>query len=99
LGEVINLGSGFEISISETAQLISECMGTSVQIVSNEERLRPSKSEVERLWADTTKAKELINWMPLFGGREGFRRGIVETIDWFSQSENLHSYKSGIYNL
>lgn len=99
VGEVINLGSGFEISISETAQLISECMGTSVEIISNEERLRPSKSEVERLWADTTKAKELINWGPLFGGREGFRRGIVETIDWFSQPENLRSYKSAMYNL
>ena len=99
VGEVINLGSGFEISIRETAQLISECMGTSVQIISNEERLRPSKSEVERLWADTTKAKELLDWRPIFGDRDGFRRGLVETIDWFSQPQNLHSYKSAIYNL
>jgi NAD dependent epimerase/dehydratase len=99
LGEVINLGSNFEISINETAQLISDTMGTSVEIVSDETRLRPENSEVERLWADTTKAKEFLDWKPNFGGREGFQRGLVETIEWFKQTENLCSYKSGIYNL
>ena len=99
LGEVINLGSDFEISINETAQLIGDTMGTSVEIVSDEIRLRPENSEVERLWADTTKAKEFLDWKPSYGGREGFQRGLAETIEWFTQTENLRSYKSGIYNL
>jgi len=99
LGEVINLGSNFEISINETAQLIGDAMGTSVEIVSDEIRLRPENSEVERLWADTTKAKEFLDWKPNYGGREGFQRGLAETIEWFTQTENLRSYKSGTYNL
>jgi hypothetical protein len=98
-GEVINLGSNFEISIKDTAQLISETMGVSIKITSDRDRVRPEKSEVERLWADTTKAKELISWEPSHAGREGFKRGLTETIRWFTKSENLSTYKSGIYNL
>lgn len=99
LGEVINLGSNFEISIKETVQLISDSMRASIEIISDEKRVRPEKSEVERLWADTTKAKKLIGWEPSYAGRDGFKRGITETISWFTQSENLRPYKSGTYNL
>jgi NAD dependent epimerase/dehydratase len=99
LGEVINLGSNFEISIKDTAQLILDTMGSLVDIISDEIRLRPEKSEVERLWADTTKAKELLDWEPMYAGREGFQRGLAETIHWFTKTDNLHSYKSGMYNL
>ena len=99
LGEVINLGSNFEISISETAQLIAEYMGVPIDLISNSERMRPENSEVERLWADNTKAKELFGWQPTYSGREGFKRGVAETIDWFTQPQNLRSYKSDIYNL
>jgi NAD dependent epimerase/dehydratase len=99
LGEVINLGSGFEISINETAQLIGDTMGISIEIISDEIRLRPEKSEVERLWADITKAKEILDWKPTYGGRDGFQRGLVETIDWFTKTGNLSAYKSGMYNL
>ena len=99
LGEVINLGSNFEISIGETAQLIAESMGVSIDLISNEERIRPKNSEVERLWADNAKAKELFGWQPTYGGRKGFKRGLVETIDWFIQPNNLRSYKSDIYNM
>ena len=99
LGEVINLGSNFEISISETAQLIAESMGVSIDLISDEERIRPKNSEVERLWAENAKAKELFGWQPTYGGREGFKRGLVETIDWFTQPDNLRSYKSDIYNV
>ena len=99
LGEVINLGSNFEISISETAQLIAESMGVSIDMISDKERIRPKNSEVERLWADNAKAKELFGWQPTYGGREGFKRGLVETIDWFTQPDNLRSYKSDIYNV
>ena len=99
LGEVINLGSNFEISIGNTAQLIAETMGATIEIVTDEVRKRPENSEVERLWADNTKAKEIFNWRPACSGRDGFKQGLAETIDWFMKAENLRGYKSEIYNL
>ena len=99
LGQVVNLGSNFEISISETVALIAESMDATVEITSSEERLRPENSEVERLWADNSKAKELFGWQLSYSGREGFKQGLAETIAWFTKSENLRSYKSDIYNL
>ena len=99
LGEVINLGSNFEISIKETAELIAEIMGVTISIAQDGDRLRPPSSEVERLWADNSKAKEILNWKPRFAGPDGLKSGLEETIAWFSQPENLSGYKSGIYNL
>ncbi len=99
IGEVINIGSNFEISIGDTAHEIADAMGTKIEIVTDEQRLRPEKSEVERLWASNDKAKALLGWQPKFGGREGFSRGIKETISWFCEPVNLAAYKSDIYNL
>jgi NAD dependent epimerase/dehydratase len=99
LGQVVNLGSNFEISIKDIVSIIAESMNVSVDITSSEERLRPEKSEVERLWADNSKARKLFGWQPTYGGPDGLRRGLSETIAWFTQSENLRSYKSDIYNL
>ncbi|MBE0617461.1 MAG: GDP-mannose 4,6-dehydratase, partial [Proteobacteria bacterium] len=99
VGEVINIGSNFEISIGDTVQLIAEVMGAPVDIQTEEARLRPEKSEVERLWADNRKAREVLGWEPEYGGREGFRRGLAETARWFSEPANLTRYKVGIYNL
>ena len=99
LGEVINLGSNFEISIEETVAIISEIMGRKVVVKHDEARIRPEKSEVDRLWADNTKAKEMFGWEPSFGGREGFRRGLIETAAWFSDERNLINYKANIYNV
>jgi len=99
VGEAINLGSNFEISVGDTAQLIAECMGATIEIISDELRIRPENSEVERLWADNTKANEIFGWKPKYFGREGFKRGLVETIDWFKEEENLKKYKSEIYNV
>ena len=99
LGQTINLGSNFEISIRDTAKLISELMGTNMEILSDEERIRPDNSEVERLWADNSKAKEIFRWEPMYKGLEGFKDGLTKTINWFSQAENLSKYKSEIYNL
>lgn len=99
VGEVINLGSSFEISIGDTAHAIAEVMGIEINIVTDEQRLRPEKSEVERLWADNGKARALLDWKPQFGGLEGFRCGLVETVAWFSQTSHLASYKSDLYNL
>jgi len=99
VGEVINIGSNFEISIGETANLIAEVMGTEIEIESDVVRLRPQNSEVERLWADNTKAKKLTGWEPLYAGRAGFKRGLIETVEWFSNPENLKSYKATVYNI
>lgn len=99
VGEVINIGSNFEVSIGETAEMIANIMGVNLTIKTDEHRLRPEKSEVERLWAENKKAKELIGWEPQFGGKEGFQRGLAETIDWFMNPKNLSQYKEDVYNL
>ena len=75
LGEVVNFGSNFEISIHDTAKLIAEAMNIEIEIITEEVRLRPKKSEVKRLWADNAKAKQLFDWQPSYGGR-GFQARI-----------------------
>ena len=99
MGEVVNLGSNFEISIGDTAKLIAESMNVQIEIITDEVRFRPKESEVDRLWADNTKAQKLFGWQPNYNKKEGFKAGLDETIEWFSQSNNLSSYKSNIYNL
>lgn len=99
LGEVVQFGSNFEISIGETAQLIAQLMNTPVDFITDEERLRPSNSEVERLWADNTKAKTIFNWSPEFAGIEGLKRGLQQTIDWFQDPQHLALYKTDRYNI
>ena len=98
-GEVVNFGSNFEITIGDTAHLIAEAMNVDIKIITDEARLRPVDSEVERLWADNAKAKKLFGWQPSYGGREGFKRGIVETAEWFEKSGNLFAYKADVYNI
>ena len=99
VGEVINIGSNFEISIGDTVKLISEVMGTAIEIETDEVRIRPDKSEVERLWADNTKAKILAGWEPHYAGTEGLRRGLQETVTWFREPGNLKAYKAHLYNI
>jgi dTDP-glucose 4,6-dehydratase len=99
IGDVINIGSNFEISIGDAAHSIAEVMGVDVEFQTDEQRLRPEKSEVERLWASNDKARDLLGWQPEYGGLEGFRRGVIETADWFSDPQNLLTYKTDIYNL
>ena len=99
IGEVINIGSNYEISIGETVELISEIMGVTLEIETDDIRIRPDKSEVERLWADNSKAERLLNWKPEYAGKEGFKRGLIETIEWYKDRKNLDQYKSSIYNI
>lgn len=97
VGEVINIGSNFEISVGETARLIAEVMGTNLEVEEEQARLRPEKSEVERLWADNRKALDLLSWTPQYGGLDGFRRGLTETVAWFTEPENLKHYKESYH--
>jgi NAD dependent epimerase/dehydratase len=98
-GEVVNLGSNFEVSIGDTARTIAEVMGADIEIVTDEQRLRPEKSEVDRLWASNTKAAELLGWQPKYAGLDGFRRGLAETAEWFLSHQHLNFYKTDRYNI
>lgn len=99
VGEIINLGSNFEISIRDTAQLIADVMETEVKFVDDLQRIRPEKSEVERLWADNNKAKLILNWEPMYKELSGFKRALTETIPWYIKDENSKRYKADIYNI
>lgn len=99
VGEVVNGGSGFEISIGELAQLTMKLMDTQATVVCEQQRLRPAASEVERLFADNSKLKELTNWRPLYEGREGFIQGLEKTVRWFTNKENIAQYSSKKYIL
>ncbi len=99
IGKVTNVGSSFEISIGDTAALIAEVMGTEVEIEADQQRIRPAKSEVERLFAGIGKARERAGWEPEYAGREGFGRGLKETAEWFADPANLAQYKSDRYNI
>ncbi|MFU0823634.1 NAD-dependent 4,6-dehydratase LegB [Clostridium sp.] len=93
IGEVINAGSNYEISIGDTVQKIIDIIGADVKIVCDEERIRPEKSEVNRLWADNTKIKQLTNWVPRYTLDEGLK----ETIEWIKN--NMQYFKTDIYNV
>jgi dTDP-glucose 4,6-dehydratase len=98
-GTVTNIGSGFEISILDTAQLIATLMGKEVSFELDPTRIRPEKSEVERLFSSYEKAKNIMGWEPNYGGLEGFKKGLKKTIDWFTIPENLKNYKTDSYNI
>ena len=99
IGRVTNIGSGFEISIGDTVALIAEAMGAEVEVVADNARMRPAASEVERLFAGTDEAVRLFGWNPEHGGREGFKRGLARTAEWFCDPANLAVYKTGRYNI
>nr|WP_321257556.1 NAD-dependent 4,6-dehydratase LegB [uncultured Pseudodesulfovibrio sp.] len=99
IGEVVNVGSGFEVSIGDTAQAIADVMGANIEIVCDQERIRPKNSEVERLFAGNEKVKKLCDWEPKFNGLDGFKRGLELTAKWFADGENLKRYKADIYNI
>ena len=99
IGEVINLGSGFEISIGDTVNLISQIMGREIKIKVDDNRIRPPKSEVERLFACNKKAKLLMDWSPKFSGIKGFEEGLEKTISWFIKDENLSKINTNIFNI
>jgi dTDP-glucose 4,6-dehydratase len=99
IGEVINIGSGFEISIGDLARTIAELMGVSIEIEQDAMRLRPGRSEVDRLCASNAKAKKLLGWSPRIAGIEGLRKGLDQTITWLTEPKNLSRYRENVYNL
>jgi len=95
IGEVINIGSGVEISVGDTLNLIKKIMDSDVEFITDEQRLRPEKSEVFRLCCDNTKIHELTGFLPEYS----LKKGLKETIDWFTNPDNLSRYKIDIYNV
>ena len=99
IGEVINIGSNYEVSIGDTARLIGEVMGAQIEIETDAARVRPENSEVERLWAANVKAEQLLGWQPHYGGLDGLRRGLSATAEWFRDANNLKLYKTDRYTV
>jgi nucleoside-diphosphate-sugar epimerase len=95
IGETINIGSNFEISIADTLSIIKELMQSDVKFITDEQRIRPEKSEVFRLWCDNTKLNKLTGFTPQFD----INQGLKKTIEWIIEPEHLKVYKSEIYNV
>jgi len=99
VGEVINLGTGFEISVGDLAKLIAETMGAKVEFESESERVRPAASEVERLCAAVGKAEKLLGWKLQLQGLDGLRQGLATTVKWFADPKNRERYRIGRYTV
>lgn len=95
VGETVNIGSNFEISVGDTFNLIRELMNSDVEFVTEEQRRRPDKSEVHRLWCDNSKILELTGFEPSYSLRDG----LAATIEWFTVPANLAKFKTNIYNV
>ncbi|MDP1844463.1 MAG: NAD-dependent 4,6-dehydratase LegB [Sediminibacterium sp.] len=94
-GQTVNIGSNFEVSMLDLFNLIKELMHSQAEATIDESRIRPEKSEVQRLWCDNSKIKELTKFQPQFT----LKSGLKETIKWFTDPENLKKYKTDIYNV
>ena len=95
IGETVNIGSNFEISVGDTLNIIKELMDSDVQFVTDSQRIRPGQSEVFRLWCDNSQIEKLTGFKP----QVDIRLGLQKTIDWFTAEGNLSKYKAGIYNV
>lgn len=95
IGETFNIGSNFEISIGDTLSIIKKIMNSDVEFICDEQRIRPEKSEVLRLWCDNSKIKEVIGFEPMVNIEDGLK----STIEWMLKPHNLVKYKSWIYNV
>ena len=95
VGEEINIATQTEISIGDLAEKIVESMGIKAKVVMDEERVRPKNSEVERLYGSNKKIKELTGWAPEYTLEDGLK----ETIEWFSDGDNMRRYKTEVYNI
>jgi NAD dependent epimerase/dehydratase len=95
IGETINIGSNSEITIRDTLNIIKDIMNSDVKFITENQRIRPEKSEVFRLWCDNSKIKELTNFNPQVDLREGLQK----TVKWILDPRNLETYKHDIYNV
>jgi dTDP-glucose 4,6-dehydratase len=97
LGEVFNMGSGFEISMGEIVEMLSEISGRKVAVREDPDRVRPENSEVERLWSDSSKLESAFGWKPSHAGRDGLYRGLEKTYAWFRDNSSEAGYDAKRY--
>ena len=97
IGKVVNSASKYEISIKDLVKLIADIMQVNIKVICDEKRLRPESSEVNRLYGDNSILKALTDWQPSYSGRNGLKKGLKKTIDWFSESKNLEMYPNNKY--
>lgn len=95
IGKEVNISSNSEVSVLNIFSLISEIMKSECKIISDEQRLRPEKSEVFRLWGDNSLIQQLTGWKPEFD----LKQGLEKTIEWYNKPENLRKFKTNLYNL
>lgn len=95
MGEEVNIATQSEITIGDLAQKLIDKINPEAKIASDDERLRPEKSEVERLFGSNEKIKRITKWQQQYS----FNQALDETIEWFTQPENLTRYKADIYNI
>ena len=97
IGEIVNIGSGYEISISDTINMLCKITDKYPKIIVDKNRVRPKKGEVYRLKANNRKAKDILKWEPRYRGKAGLYKGLTETVNWFSDLNNLKKYKIDHY--
>ena len=97
LGEVFNMGSGFEISMGEVVEMLCEISGRKVAVTEDPARVRPENSEVDRLWSDSSKIETAFGWKPAHAGRDGLYRGLEKTYAWFRDNSHEAGYDSKRY--
>ena len=95
LGKTLNIGSGRDVSIGDLANMLKDIVGSDAEIVTESERIRPDKSEVERLVCDASRLTELTRWQP----RVSLEDGLAKTVEWFRDDRNRREYKWEIYNV
>ena len=95
IGEEINIATGSEISINNLVKKLIDIINPKAKIINDEKRVRPEKSEVERLLGDNKKIQKLTGWAPKFL----LNNGLKETLEWFKIPENYNKYKTEIYNI
>lgn len=95
IGQTVNIGSNYEISIGDTLNIIKSIMQSDVEFITEEQRIRPPNSEVFRLWCDNSLLKQLTNFEPKYT----ITSGLEKTVQWFTNPKNLAKYKSEIYNV
>lgn len=97
LGEVFNMGSGFEISMGEVVEMLCEISGRKVAVTEDPARVRPENSEVERLWSDSSKIENAFGWKPAHAGRDGLYKGLEKTYAWFRDNSDEAGYDAKRY--
>lgn len=97
LGEVFNMGSGFEIPMADVVDMICDIAGRKIPVREDSSRIRPENSEVERLWSESSRMREVFGWNPEHGSREGLYRGLEKTFAWFKEHHSLPGYDSTRY--